>query len=339
MFKKLGVFFMLIFTAIAAFVAYNYLFSENISEEKKEFGLFVYPNTSLDSIIKLMETEKVLINSQSFKLLAENNKATIKPGYYKLKAGMTNRQILRLFTAGLQTPVKVSIVHARTNEDLAKLIAKQLIFNEEDILPYLNSRDSLAEYNFDPISVKSMIIPNTYEFYWTSTPKKFLDKMFAEYQKFWNDDRIQKAEKIGLSPLEVSTLASIVQAEQSKNITEQPTIAGLYMNRLRKKIPLQADPTVIYAIQDFNRKRLLKSDLQIDSPYNTYKYAGLPPGPINLPSINALDAVLNYVSHEYIYMCAKDDFSGFHYFSTTLNQHQIYAQRYQKALNNRGIKK
>jgi UPF0755 protein len=252
---------------------------------------------------------------------------------------MTNRQILRLFTAGLQTPVKVSIVHARTNEDLAKLIAKQLIFNEEDILPYLNSRDSLAEYNFDPISVKSMIIPNTYEFYWTSTPKKFLDKMFAEYQKFWNDDRIQKAEKIGLSPLEVSTLASIVQAEQSKNITEQPTIAGLYMNRLRKKIPLQADPTVIYAIQDFNRKRLLKSDLQIDSPYNTYKYAGLPPGPINLPSINALDAVLNYVSHEYIYMCAKDDFSGFHYFSTTLNQHQIYAQRYQKALNSRGIKK
>jgi UPF0755 protein len=286
-----------------------------------------------------LRSQNALINDNSFELLIRNNNTSIRPGHYILKPGMTNKDILRMLKSGYQVPVNVTFNYARTNEDFADAIAKQLMFSSDDLKAYLKSEDSLSEYGMTPITIKSMFIPNTYEFYWTSTPKKFLDKMFDEYNKFWDDYRLNKAEEIGLTQLQVSILASIVQAEQSVNTSEQPIIAGLYINRLKKGIPLQADPTVLYAIQDFGRKRLLRSDLTIDSPFNTYKYAGLPPGPINLPNSKALDAVLNYQKSDYIFMCAKDDFSGFHYFSSTLGQHQAYARRYQKALSKKGIKR
>ena len=339
MIKKIGIIFILAFTGIAAFVSYNYFLTGNINENIKGYELYVYQNSSLDDIINDLNSKKAFINDNSFRILAENSKSTLKPGHYIIKPGMTNRDILRTLSAGLQTPVKVRFNNARTNQDFAKIIAKQLIFSDEELLVYLNNSDSLSDYSFDHITIKSMFIPNTYEFYWTSSPKKFMDKMYTEYKRFWNESRKQKAANIGLSQVEVSILASIVQAEQNINISEQPTIAGLYMNRIKKRIPLQADPTVLYAMQDFTRKRLLKADLKIDSPFNTYKYAGLPPGPINLPASNALDAVLNYKNHSYLYMCAKADFSGFHSFSSTYRQHIIYAKLYQKALTKKGIKR
>lgn len=213
------------------------------------------------------------------------------------------------------------------------------MFSSEDLLEFLNSEDSVKKYGFTPETVKAMFLPDSYEFYWNVPVNKFCDRMYYYYKKFWNKNRLSKAQKIGLSPLEVSVLASIVQAEQARKTDEQPIIAGLYLNRLRKGIPLQADPTVIYAIGDFNRKRLLKKDLKYPSPYNTYINKGLPPAPINFPTRQAIDAVLYYDPNDYLYMCAKDDFSGYHYFSKTLRQHNIYARRYQRALSKSGIKR
>jgi UPF0755 protein len=177
-----------------------------------------------------------------------------------------------------------------------------------------------------------MFIPNTYEIYWNISADQLMDRMFKEYNKFWNEERLQKAKDLKMSPPEVTTLSSIVLAESVKT-DESPVIAGVYINRLRKNMPLQADPTLVYAARDFTIKRVLNVHKEIDSPYNTYKYTGLPPGPINLPGITYIDAVLNYKDHNYLYFCAKDDFSGYHAFATNLSDHMKNARRYQQALN------
>ena len=194
----------------------------------------------------------------------------------------------------------------------------------------------MENYGFTPENFKAMFIPNTYEFYWTTSAEEFVERMNNEYNKFWNDERKTKAGQIGLSPVEVSILASIVQAEVSKN-EELKTVAGLYINRLKKGIMLQADPTVKYAVGDFAIKRVLNKHLEIDSPYNTYKYAGLPPGPINFPEIQAIDAVLNYEKHNYLFMCAREDFSGYHNFAVNNAQHARNAAKYREALDRNRI--
>ena len=196
---------------------------------------------------------------------------------------------------------------------------------------------SQKKYGFDTTNVISMFIPNTYEVYWTSSPEEFLDKMHQEYQKFWNEKRLAKAQKINLNPQEVSVLASIVQAESNK-ADEKPRIAGLYLNRLQKKIRLEADPTLVFALRNFELKRVLNRHKRIESPFNTYKNDGLPPGPINMPSPQSIDAVLNYESHEYIFMCAKEDLSGYHNFAVTLREHEKNARLLHAALDLRGIR-
>ncbi|HWL00047.1 MAG TPA: endolytic transglycosylase MltG, partial [Parapedobacter sp.] len=195
-----------------------------------------------------------------------------------------------------------------------------------------------AGYGFDSANFLSMFVPNTYELYWNTTTEQFADRMHNEYEKFWNDERRQKAETINLNPQEVAVLASIVKGE-ALHTDEMPAIAGLYLNRLRKGMLLQADPTVIFANNDFTIRRVLYRHLRTDSPYNTYLYRGLPPGPIMMPSIAAIDAVLNYQQHDYIYMCAKDDFSGYHNFAVTQAEHNINARKFQQALNERNIKR
>jgi UPF0755 protein len=177
-----------------------------------------------------------------------------------------------------------------------------------------------------------MFIPNTYEVYYNITPAQLIDRMHDEYELFWNEERRKKAEAIGLTTVEVSVLASIVQAETIKR-DEAPVIAGLYINRLKKGIPLQADPTLVYAVGDFTLKRVLNEHKEVDSPYNTYKYRGLPPGPINMPEITSIDAVLNYKPSNYLYMCAREDFSGYHNFTSNLAEHNRNAHRYQQALS------
>jgi UPF0755 protein len=202
----------------------------------------------------------------------------------------------------------------------------------------LNNKDFLSDYGFSPFTVFSMFIPNTYEFYWNTSAEQFFKRMNKEYEKFWNKNRETKAKEIGLTKFKVVILASIVEQE-TQRVDESPIVAGVYMNRLKKGMRLQADPTVIYAVGDFSIKRLFKRHLDYDSPYNTYLYKGLPPGPISLPSISSVDGVLNYEKHNYIFFCAKEDFSGYHNFASTFSQHSIYARNYQRALNNRRIGK
>ena len=226
----------------------------------------------------------------------------------------------------------VTFNNVRTREELAGKLAKQL---QSDSLSFLTAfkNDSNAIRNgFKPETLPALFIPNTYSFYWTTTPAVFLTRMKREYDAFWNEARKLKAKALGLTTDQVATLASIVQEESNKN-DEKPVIAGVYLNRLHKNWPLQADPTIRFALGDFTIRRILTAQLAVDSPYNTYKNAGLPPGPINFPEISSLEAVLNACVHDFFYFCAKEDFSGYHNFAKTLSEHNQNARKYQEALN------
>ncbi|MCF6241380.1 MAG: endolytic transglycosylase MltG [Bacteroidales bacterium] len=330
------------FTVIAALIAFSYynkIYIDNTQIPNSEkFYLYIPTGADYTNVIDSLSKYNILKNKESFIWLSEKkNYKKIRPGRYEITNGMSNNQLINMLRAGLQKPVKLTFNNIRTKEELAGKISKTLEFDSLSLLRLLNNKEFLNSYGFTPETVISMFIPNTYEFYWNSSPEVFFKKMYKEYKKFWNKERLAKAKKMNMSPIEVATLASIVQAEQSRHNDEKAKVAGLYINRLKKGMLLQSDPTVVYAIGDFSIRRVLNKDKEIDSPYNTYKYKGLPPAPINLPEISSIDAVLNYEKHKYIYMCAKEDFSGYHNFSTNISQHNIYAKRYQRALNQKKI--
>ena len=258
-------------------------------------------------------------------------KGSFKPGYYRFESGSSVHQVVRKVSSGNQTPVKLTFNNIRLPEQLAQRISQQLMVDSTSIDSLLRDEVFLATYRMSPETVLAMFIPNPYEVYWTMSGEKLFERMQREYQKFWNEERLSKAKAMGLTPIEVSILASIVEEESNKNF-EKPTIAGLYMNRLKRGIPLQSDPTVRYAVGDFGLHRILYKHLEVESPYNTYKYAGLPPGPIAMPTIVGLDAVLNYEKHNYIYMCAKESLNGEHNFAVTLAEHNRNASKYHVAL-------
>jgi UPF0755 protein len=212
------------------------------------------------------------------------------------------------------------------------------IEKEEGIKEVLNDKDKLSKYGLNPDNILTVFIPNTYQLFWNSSIEDFMNKMGDAYKKFWTEDRKNKAQNIGLDQTEVSVLASIIQSESTRK-DDKPIIAGVYLNRLQKGMPLEADPTLVWALNDFSIKRVLNKHKKIDSPYNTYMYKGLPPGPITLPSIESLDAVLNAQKHNYLYFCAKEDFSGYSNFAETLTEHLKNAKKYQKGLSERGILK
>ncbi len=272
------------------------------------------------------------IISFSFMSKLMNYDVSVKPGRYKLKANMNNMEAIRLLRSGSQQPTTVTFNNVRLKEDLAEKITQTISIEPEDFLEALKNFENANNRNLDTFTIMTIFIPNTYQVYWTISAEALVDRMAVENDKFWSDERQKKADALGMSRTEISTLASIVQAEASK-IPEGIIIAGLYINRLERGMPLQADPTLVYASGDFGLKRVLTVHTQIDSPYNTYMHKGLPPGPINLPEIWALDAVLNYQQHKYIYMCAKEDFSGRHNFATNLKDHNKNATKYQRALS------
>lgn len=245
---------------------------------------------------------------------------------------MSNNELINLLRSGHQTPVNLVFNKLRIKSQLAGKVAKQLEADSTSIMHLINNPVFLTKYDLDTSNVMAVFIPNTYEFFWNTNAEQFFDRMYSEYQRFWTDTRKEKQRKTKLTPIEVVILASIVEEESNKN-AEKPTISGVYLNRLKKQIPLQADPTIKFALGNFEIKRVLKKHLEVNSPYNTYKNRGLPPGPICLPSIATIDAVLNFENHKYLYFCAKDDFSGYHVFSNTLQQHNQNAIRYQKALS------
>jgi len=319
-----------------SFKFYNLYFSPNVTAKEK----FLYVRTGyvFDDLVTDLRQKDVLNNIGTFWEAADkmNLQGVLKPGKYRLKEGMNNRALINMLKAGNQEAVKLKFQNIRKIEGLASLLAKNL---EPDSVAFMRLLDSAAyveKFGFTTETVYTMFIPNTYEMYWSVTREEFFKKMNAEYLKFWNDDRRKKAAALGLDPIKVTILASIVDAEALYD-KEMPTIAGLYLNRLERGILLQADPTVIFANNDFTVKRVTGELLRVDSRYNTYKYAGLPPGPINMPSINAIDAVLNKEDNNYLYMCAKEDFSGYHNFAATVQEHNINAKKYREALNKRNI--
>jgi len=304
----------------------------------KEKYLYVRTGSTLDDLFEELRRKDILTEIGTFSQAAAKMDLarSLKPGRYKLAKGMNNRSLINMLKSGNQDPVKLKFQNLRKKENFAAYLSNNL---EPDSLTFMTVLDSAAlieKYGFNKDNSYVMFIPNTYEMYWNTTAIDFFDRMHKEYEKFWNAERKQKAAALNLTPIQVSILASIVDAEALYD-KEMPIIAGLYLNRLNKGILLQADPTVIFANNDFTVKRVTNSLLQVQSKYNTYKYAGLPPGPIMMPSINAIDAVLNREKNNYIYMCAKEDFSGYHNFAVTVQEHELNAKKYREALNKRNI--
>ncbi len=260
-----------------------------------------------------------------------------KPGHYVLRPGMSVLQIVRMLKLGLQTPVPVTLQNVRTPAQLARRLSRQLDADSTAWMEVLTSPKMAQEVGFDSVTLFSMFIPDTYEFYWTVSPQDFVLRMKREYDRFWTPERDARRKRSGLSRLEVMTLASIVY-EETRQTDEMPRIAGVYINRLRRGMPLQADPTVKYAMQDFGLRRILYKHLKYPSPYNTYINKGLPPSPICMPGKSAIEAVLDFEEHDYLFFCARPTFDGYHNFARTLGEHNRNARAYSAELNRRKIK-
>lgn len=309
------------------------------SAVEREGSVYVPVGTSYDTLLDSLRSSGLVKDMERFertsKLLGFSGDA--RPGHYRLKKGTSYKDAVRMFQRGLQTPVRVTFNNVRTLPQLAGRVAGQIEPDSVTLAAALTADTTAARYGFDRRTFIAMFIPNTYELYWNTTPVGFLDRMHTEYERFWTEERMEKLAATGLSQVEAVTLASIVYEETKMN-DEMPTVAGVYINRLKKSMPLQADPTVKFAVGDFTLRRVLNRHLEVDSPYNTYKYAGLPPGPIAMPSVTAIDAVLNFRSHKYLYFCAKPDFSGYHNFAVTLAEHNRNADAYRRALNANNIR-
>lgn len=326
-------------TVIVTFYGYQLIKTPNFQVDKKDTYLYIPKGAKFKTVLDSLKTRDMIQNTVSFAFLSKLLKyqENIRPGRYLIKKNMTNHQAVRMLRAGLQSPVKLTFNNVRLKEDLVKKITKKLAFEPIALEKLLNDDKLTAKYGFDTTTIVSMFLPNTYQVYWNISPEQLLNRMHKEYQKFWNKERLAKAKNIGLKPSEVSVLASIVQAETNRN-DEKARIAGVYMNRLQKGIPLEADPTLVFALKDFTLKRVLNKHKEVKSPYNTYKNKGLPPGPINIPAISTLKAVLDYEQHDYLFFCAKADFSGYHAFAKTNAQHNRNAKLYHRALNMRRIR-
>ena len=321
-----------------SFYAYQAVQTPNVLVEQPDKVLLVPEGTTFEQLQKKLHDEGYVNDLLSFSVLAKLMKYDehIKPGRYLLRADMSNLSAIRLLRSGQQTPVNVTFNNVRLKHELAERLCENLRADANEFEALLNDEEVVSRYGFTTENVLSMFLPNTYEFFWTTTAPELLDRMAREYEKFWTAERRQLADSLGMTPVEVSILASIVESETNKP-DEAPVVAGLYLNRLDRNIALEADPTLVFAAQDFTIKRVLNKHKEIDSPYNTYKYPGLPPGPIRIPSIGAVQAVLNHQDHNYIFMCAREDFSGYHNFATNLQAHNANARRYQRALSAAGI--
>lgn len=302
-------------------------------------GYYVYPNATADSLFAAMQEDYKVGSETAFRLHARHMLYRHpKTGYYHFPARIGDKHLIRRLQLGEQTPVKLSFTQSvRTPAQLAATLDKQLLLDSASVKARLDSVPYVGKYGMTAETAVCLFIPNTYEVYWTITPDQLFDRMYKEYNRYWNETRLAKAKTLGLTPTEVATIASIIESETNKAF-EYPTIASIYLNRLERGIPLQACPTVIYAVGDFSMRRVLKRHLAIDSPYNTYKYKGLPPGPIRLARGSVMDAVLDAPETNYLYMCASPDFSGTHIFSSSYSQHAATARKYQQELNKRKIK-
>ncbi|MDR3652491.1 MAG: endolytic transglycosylase MltG [Paludibacter sp.] len=330
----------LIYACLAIFLYFAYiLFAPNIFPRSHEKAYLCIPDSStFNDVTKILEKDANVLNVSSFRQVAKllHYDRKIRSGRYALRLGMNNFQLIRILRSGRQTPVKLTFNNIRTKQQLAARLGSELMADSTSILKLLNDTAFLASYHLNPNTSISLFIPNTYEVFWNINAKELFAKMDKEYNKFWTNERKAKAAAIPLTPTQVTTLASIVE-EETNNKHDRPMVAGLYINRLKAGMPLQADPTVKFALNDFGLKRILFGHLRTKSPYNTYLNTGLPPGPIRVATENGIDAVLNYVHHKYIYMCASETLNGEHKFATTWAEHEVNAKKYRKELDERKI--
>ena len=329
----------MIIALAGAWVGYLTFLAPAVANNEEYF--FVKTDEPYEEVMRRIEQENVVKNYQLFELAAKYiglKESGIKAGRYKLSNDLSNRRLIGNLRGGYQEAVEFRFQNIRLKENFAGLLGANFEADSATFLTLLNDEKLATKYGFTKQDFFSMFIPNTYQIYWNTSPSEIIDRFSKEYDKFWTQARKAKADSLGLSLQEISILASIVKGE-ALHTDEMPKIAGLYINRLNKNMLLQADPTVIFANNDFSIRRVLNKHLTIDNPYNTYRYRGLPPGPIMMPSITSIDAVLNYDHHPYLYMCAKDDFSGYHLYAETMVEHLINARKFQKALDLRNIKK
>ena len=326
-------------TLVFAYVLYIF-FLPNISPLKNDKSYLCIPeNSSYNDVIRLINEQTNITSTATFKQVAVLLRyKKIRAGRYEIKQGMNNFSLIRILRSGRQAPVRLTFNNIRTKEQLAARLSTQLRADSASLINLMNDTAYMATYGLNPNTAVALFIPDTYEVFWNLNAEGVFNRMKKEYDKFWNQERKAKAKNIPLTPVEVCTLASIVE-EETNSKAERPMVAGLYINRLKSDMPLQADPTLKFAVGDFSIKRLKLEHILKISPYNTYRNHGLPPGPIRVASANAIDAVLNYAKHDYIYMCAKETFNGEHNFAVSYAEHQNNARKYQKALDDRKIYK
>jgi len=333
----------LIGLGIFGYYVYNSVFVSNTSFDEEQEIVYIPTESNFQSVLDSLRP--LLKDLNSFALVAEKKGYAnrVRPGRYVLNKGMNNNEVVDRLRSG-NTPVKVIFNNQERLEDLAGRISTQIEADSLELLESFNNEEFLKSNNLDKRNALNIYIPNQYEFYWNTSAEEFQERMKKEYDRFWNESRRKKAESINLSPQEVTVIASIVQKETAK-VDERPRVAGVYMNRYKNGWKLDADPTVIYAIKektgnfDTVIKRVLYQDLELDSPYNTYKYKQLPPGPIAMPDISSIDAVLNYEDHDFFYFVANVENFGYHKFAKNLAQHNRNKQEYVRWINKQGIKR
>jgi len=343
-FKKLVISFVFIFlisAVIGGYYAYKVIYQSNVNLGKQKSRVIYIPTgSSFDDVISILGKNNILKDRATFEFLSEkkNYRNNIKPGKYRILARMSNNALINLLRGGIQEPIIINFNGIRTKEQLVARVARRIEADSADMYDAMNDDDYLGKYGFNSDNVLALFIPNTYEIFWNTSTDEFFERMAKEYRKVWTEERKQQAAQLGFSQVEVAILASIVQAEQCCDYEEKRKIAGLYINRLKKRMALQSDPTVIYAIGDFSIDRVSYKQTRLNLPHNTYRNKGLPPGPINFVQVSSIDAVLNYDKNDYIYMCAKEDLSGKHYFSKTYEQHCGYAKKYRRKMDKLGIR-
>ena len=323
-----------------------YYFFDSFSKSSKTEYLYIDQDDNIDSVFSKLSPIASCHGLQGFSTLVRHTSypQNIKTGRYEVSTSIGALQLFHHLKSGIQTSIHLTVPSVRTIEDLSHAISSKLMLDSASIYTALTNEDICKAYGYTTETITCMFIPNTYDIYWNTSLSKLLNRMKKECNVFWNDTRMKKASQLGLTPVEVIILASIVD-EETANKAEKPMVAGMYYNRLKIRnseypngMPLQADPTIKFALKQFSIKRIYRNMLQTKSPYNTYLNVGLPPGPIRIPTTESIDAVLNMVHHNYIYMCAKEDFSGTHNFASNYREHQANAAKYSKALNARGIK-
>lgn len=331
----------LLLALIGTGIGYELVFASNIKLEEKSKLIYIHTGWSFTQVKQMLQEKHIIEHAIGFELFSKYKKydEAVLPGRYRVINGMSNAALVNMLLSGKQEQESISLHNIVFKGDLAGIVGSKTESDSTQVMSCLNNGPFLKQFGVNPTNVLVIFVPGTYKMYWTDSPEMFVTQMDTAYKRFWTKERREKALEAGLSPLQVTILASIVQAEQSRYMDEKPVIAGLYINRLRIGMPLQSDPTLVYARGNFSIERVREGDKEQDSPYNTYKRSGLPPGPINMPEPSSIDAVLNYDKSNYLYMVAEADGSGRHHFSSTLAEQNKYAAKYRQYLNKRGIER